>query len=146
MYKTFQPSAKQIERKWHLIDADDQVLGRLSTKIATLLMGKHKASYSANIDSGDFVVVLNSEKIVLTGKKEQQKSYKSHSGYPGGFKERKIAKVRQEHPERILEHSVSGMLPDNKLKSERMLRLKLVIGNKNPFAGNFEDNLQKGDK
>lgn len=132
MTKTYQPKAKEVKRASHTIDAKGEVLGRLATKIATLLMGKNKATYSTHMDSGDNVVVLNAEKIVVTGKKAGQKVYRSHSGYPGGFKERKFSKVMEEHPERILEHAVSGMLPDNKLKNERMKRLNVVIGDKNP--------------
>lgn len=135
--KTYQPKAKEVKRDWQLIDAKDEVLGRLSTKIANHLMGKNKASYSTQMDMGDFVVVLNAEKVVLTGKKAQTKVYQSHSGYPGGFKERKIAQVLMEHPERVLEQAVSGMLPDNKTKAERMKRLNIVIGDKNPFADKF---------
>lgn len=138
MNKTFQPKAREIKREWHLVDASGQILGRLATQVATFLMGKNKASYSANIDSGDFVVVLNSEKIEVTGKKAQTKVYRSHSGYPGGFKERKFSKVMEEHPERILEHAVSGMLPDNRLKAERLKRLNLVVGDKNPFESKFK--------
>src|SRR4030042_6136740 len=121
--KTFQPTPKDIKREWHLVDAKDEVLGRLATKIAGLLMGKGKATFSRHMDVGDNVTVVNAEKIVVTGKKAQQKSYKSHPGYPGGFRERSYAQVMNEHPERIIEHAVSGMLPDNRLKPERMKRL-----------------------
>ncbi len=131
--KTYQPKEKEVTRNWHLIDAKGEVLGRLSTKIATLLMGKNKATYSTHMDMGDFVVVLNAEKIEVTGRKSQQKMYRRHSGYPGGFKERSYQQVLSVHPERILENAVAGMVPDNKLKSDRMLRLKLVIGDKNPY-------------
>jgi large subunit ribosomal protein L13 len=137
MTKTFQPKEKEVARSWHLLDAKDQILGRISTQIAIFLMGKHKATYSSHMDSGDFVVVLNAEKVEVTGKKASQKSYKSHSGYPGGFKEAKYAKVMKEHPERILEHAVSGMIPDNRLKNERMSRLKIIVGDKNPFEKEF---------
>jgi len=135
--KTFQPTPKEIVRTWHLLDAKGEILGRISTKIATLLMGKQKASYSRQADSGDFVVVLNAEKIVVTGRKAQQKEYRSHSGYPGGFKSVKYERMLEQHPERILEHAVSGMLPDNKLKAERLKRLNVVVGDKNPFASKF---------
>ncbi len=131
--KTYQPKEKEVTRNWHLIDAKGEVLGRLATKIATLLMGKNKAIYSTHMDMGDFVVVLNAEKIEVTGRKSQQKMYRRHSGYPGGFKERSYQQVLSVHPERILENAVAGMVPDNKLKSDRMLRLKLVIGDKNPY-------------
>lgn len=136
--KTFQPKPTDIKRTWHLLDAKGEILGRISTKVATLLMGKQKASYSRQADSGDFVVVLNAEKIEVTGKKAQQKVYQSHSGYPGGFKEVKYERMLEMHPERILEHAISGMLPDNKLKAERMKRLNVVVGSKNPFQGKFE--------
>jgi large subunit ribosomal protein L13 len=132
--KTYQPSSKEIKRENHVIDAKGEVLGRLSTKVATLLMGKNKATFSRHIDSGDNVVVINAEKIIVTGRKAAQKVYRSHSGYPGGFKERSYEKVMKEHPERIIEHAVSGMLPDNRLKSDRMLRLKVVAGDKNPYT------------
>lgn len=131
--KTYQPKQKEIKRNRHLIDAKDKILGRMSTEVAVLLMGKHKANYSAHMDSGDFVVVVNAEKVELTGRKKQQKLYRRHSGYPGGFKEIKFAQMRKEHPERIIEHAVSGMLPDNRLKKERMARLKVVVGKENPY-------------
>ncbi len=134
MQKTFQPKAKEVKRAWHTVDAKGEVLGRVSTRIAILLMGKNKPTYSTHMDSGDNVVVLNAEKVVVTGKKADQKVYQGHSGYPGGFKEVSYDKMSKEHPERILEHAVMGMLPDNRLKAERMKRLKIVIGDKNPYA------------
>lgn len=136
--KTYQPKAKDIKRAWHLIDAKDAILGRVSTEIAKLLMGKHKASYSTHMDSGDFMVVINAEKVSVTGKKASQKLYRSHSGYPGGLKEVSYAKLAKEHPARILEHAISGMLPDNRLKKARMARLKVVVGDKNPYEDNFK--------
>lgn len=135
--RTYQPKEKEIKRDWHLVDADGEILGRLSTQIAILLMGKQKPSFSKHMDSGDYVVVINAEKIKLTGKKPQQKVYRSHSGYPGGFKEVSFAKMSKEHPERIIQHAVNGMLPDNRLKKDRMARLKVVIGSKNPFEDKF---------
>lgn len=131
--KTFQPKAKEVTREWHLLDAKDAILGRLATQAAIFLMGKHKATYSTHMDSGDFVVILNAEKVEVTGTKEKNKMYRTHSGYPGGFKEKTYQQMMAVHPERILEHAVSGMIPDNKLKSERMLRLKVVVGDKNPY-------------
>ncbi len=131
--KTFQPKGKNIKRNWHLIDAKEEVLGRLSSKAANLLTGKGKPTYSAHIDSGDYVVVINAEKVNLTGKKSEQKVYRSHSGYPGGFKEVSFEKMITEHPERVIQHAVGGMLPDNRLKKDRMLRLKVVVGEKNPY-------------
>ena len=144
--KTYQPTPKDIKREWHLLDAKGQILGRLSTKVATLLMGKQKASYSRQADSGDNVVVINAEKIEITGRKAQQKVYQSHSGYPGGFKEVKYEKMMEMHPERVLEHAISGMLPDNKLKAQRMKRLNVVVGSKNPFENKFVDTNDTNEK
>ena len=143
--KTYQPKRKEIERSWHLLDAKDQILGRLSTKVAELLMGKGKASFSTHMDSGDFVVVLNGEKIKVSGNKSSQKLYRSHSGYPGGYKEVKFERMMEKAPQRILEHAVSGMLPDNRLKSPRMARLRVVIGEANPFAKKFEVKVKKAE-
>jgi len=137
MYKTYQPKEKDIKRSWYLVDCKNQILGRASTQIATLLMGKQKASYSPHMDSGDNVVVINCEKIKLTGKKTEQKLYKSHSGYPGGFKEVKFEKLFKEHPNRVIEFAVSGMLPDNRLKPDRMARLHVVKGEKHKYENNF---------
>ena len=133
--KTMQPRGKDIQRKWHLIDAQGEILGRLSTKIAELLMGKNKVNFVRHLDLGDYVVVINAEKIVLTGNKEQNKLYHHHSGYPGGLRTTSVSKTRSEHPERLIVHSVSGMLPKNKLRDQRLTRLKVVIGSNNPFAG-----------
>lgn len=131
--KTYHPTAKEVRRDWHLLDAKDAILGRLATKLATLLQGKHKATYSPHMDSGDYVVVVNAEKVKVTGKKAKQKLYRSHSGYPGGFKETTFERLQQEHPERIIEKAVFGMLPDNRLRKDRMARLKIIIGEKNPY-------------
>lgn len=138
MYKTFQPTPKDIVRVWHLVDAKDQILGRLSTKVASLLIGKGKPTFSRHMDSGDFVVVINAEKIMVTGRKAQNKVYRTHSGYPSGFKEKKYGSVMEMHPERIIEHAVYGMLPDNRLKDPRMLRLKVIAGSKNPYEKEFK--------
>ncbi|MFH1863993.1 MAG: 50S ribosomal protein L13 [bacterium] len=135
--KTFQPTQKEIVRKWHLVNARGEVLGRIASKIAGFLMGKNKATYSAHMDSGDFVVVTNSEKVVLTGKKREQKVYRGHSGYPGGFKEVTFEKMSKEHPERIIQHAVSGMLPDNRLKQDRMARLKVFKGEQRSYEDRF---------
>ena len=128
MEKTYQPTKKDIKRGQHTINAENQVLGRIATQIATLLMGKHKPTYSAHMDSGDFVTVTNAEKVVLTGKKDQQKVYYRHSGYPGGFKEVKVSQMRREHPQRIIELAVKRMLPGNRLLDDRMRRLTIKVG------------------
>jgi len=136
--KTYQPKKNEVKRNWHLVDAKKEILGRLSSKIAKLLIGKHKPVYSSHIDSGDYVVVVNAGKIEVSGKKESQKVYRRHSGYPGGFKEISFKKMSEEHPERIIELAVSGMLPDNRLKKSRMARLKVFAGDKNPYEDKFK--------
>lgn len=125
-------------RNWHLISARGQVLGRLSTNIARLLIGKHKRTYMPNLDEGDFVVVTDARAVVLTGNKDSQKTYQRYSGYPGGRKVTPVSKVREKFPERIIEYAVKGMLPDNKLKRERMKRLKVVAGSEHPFGDKFK--------
>lgn len=135
--KTYQPKQADVKREWHLKDAKGEILGRISSEVAKLLMGKHKVTFSRHMDSGDNVVVINSEKFSLTGKKANQKVYRSHSGYPGGFKERKFNDVMENHPERILKNAISGMLPDNHLKAKRLARLKIVIGSENPYSDKF---------
>jgi large subunit ribosomal protein L13 len=131
--KTYQPKGKEVIREWHLLDAKGEVLGRLCTKIATYLTGKHKVTYSTHMDMGDFVVVINAEKVEVTGKKGLQKAYITHSGYPDGLKKKSYQQVMDIHPERIIEHAVIGMLPNNRLRDPRMLRLKVVVGDKNPY-------------
>lgn len=131
--KTYQPKAKEVNRNWHLVDAKGKVLGRVATKIAIFLTGKHKVGYSAHMDSGDFVVVVNAKDVKLTGRKSEQKLYRSHSGYPGGFKEVTFAKMNKEKPTEVIRHAVSGMLPDNRLKKDRLARLKIFAGEENPF-------------
>ncbi len=135
---TFQPKAKEVKRVWHLVDANDQILGRLSTKIADLITGKGKATFSRHMDMGDYVVVINAEKVMVTGRKASQKVYRTHSGYPSGFKEKSYDMVMEAHPERIIEHAVEGMIPDNRLKKARMIRLHVVAGEVNPFEKEFK--------
>lgn len=137
--KTYQPKHKDIKRNWHMIDVDDEVLGRVSTKIVTLLMGKHKPTYSDHMDMGDYVVVINAQKVKVTGKKRKQKVYQKHSGYPGGFKEVSFEKMITEHPERVIELAVSRMLPGNRLRDKRMRRLKVFAGADHTFKNKFEE-------
>ena len=137
--KTYQPKKKEVKRVWHLIDAKGEILGRLSSRIAKLLMGKHKAGYSAHMDMGDYVVVINAKSIVVSGKKEEQKVYRSHSGYPGGYKEVKYKKMLMERPERIIELAVLGMLPGNRLKKKRIARLKVFAGSEHPYFDKFRN-------
>ncbi len=126
------PSGKEITRQWHLIDAQDVVLGRLASRAAMLLMGKHKPSYTPFLDTGDHVVVVNAAKIRLTGRKEDQKIYRRHSGYPGGLSEVSARKVRAARPVRLVEEAVSGMLPKTKLGKHMIRKLKVYPGEKHP--------------
>src|SRR5216683_570124 len=116
------------ESRWHIIDADGRVLGRIATIAARLLQGKHKAIYTSFIDTGDYVVVVNAAKVKLTGRKEDQKIYRQHSGYEGGLRERRARVVRQHHPERIVEDAVHGMLPKTKLGQAMYRKLKVYGG------------------
>lgn len=131
--KTYQPKANEVKRGWKVFDAKDAVLGRLSSQIAMSLMGKDKADYSPHMDNGDNVVVINAAQIKLTGKKELQKKYYSHSGYPGGFKTVTFAHMKEKSPTRILEIAVAGMLPGNRLKDKRMTRLHISLDERNPW-------------
>lgn len=137
MFKTYQPKAADIKREWHLIDAKDQILGRLATGIATLLIGKHKKTYTPHLDMGDNVVVTNAEKVRLTGRKEEQKTYYRYSGYPGGLRKTPVARMRKEHPARIIELAVKNMLPKNRLQDPRMRRLKVFAGSEHQYAEKF---------
>ena len=130
--KTTVPSASEIERKWHLIDAEGAVLGRVASQAAMILMGKTKAQYTPFLDTGDHVVVVNAEKVLLTGKKEDQKMYRRHSGYPGGLKEVKARDMRQKHPVRLLEAAIQGMLPKSTLGKHMYRKLKVYAGPKHP--------------
>ena len=132
--KTYQPKLKDIKRRWILIDMKGQILGRVATQIAGLLMGKTKENYVPHLDMGDYVVIINAKEVVVTGEKSKQKVYRGHSGYPGGLKEVSYKKLTKEQPLKVIEHAVSGMLPDNKLKSERMRRLKIFSDDKHPYS------------
>jgi len=121
-------------RRWYLLDADGATLGRISTKIATLLRGKGKVEFAPNLDCGDYVVVINSEKVVLTGNKEEQKRYYTHSGYLGNLRTKTVEEMKASHPTEILNHSVSGMLANTKLKKGYLSRLKLYAGENHPHA------------
>ncbi len=130
--KTVIPSPEDIERHWHLIDAEDVVLGRLASKAAMLLQGKHKPGYTPFIDTGDHVVVVNAAKVRLTGRKENQKLYRRHSGYPGGLTETLARTVRAMRPQRMVEEAISGMLPKSKLGKQMYRKLQVYAGPKHP--------------
>ncbi|MCL5037730.1 MAG: 50S ribosomal protein L13 [Chloroflexi bacterium] len=129
---TYSPKAGEIKREWHVVDAEGKVLGRLATRIAEILMGKHKPTFVPHIDVGDFVIVTNADKVVLTGAKWSDKQYYHHSGYPGGISSRNAEKVKEKFPERIIEHAVRGMLPNNKLRDRRMRKLKVYTTSDHP--------------
>jgi large subunit ribosomal protein L13 len=122
---SFVPTAGSVERRWHLIDAEGQILGRIATEAARLLQGKHKPIYTPHIDTGDHVVIVNAARVRLTGRKEEQKVYRTHSGYEGGLREDRIKQVRQKNPVRIVEEAVRGMLPKTKLGEAMWRKLKV---------------------
>ena len=130
--KTVIPSANGVVRQWHLIDAEEAVLGRVASKAAMILMGKHKPSYTPYIDTGDHVIVVNAQKIKLTGRKEEQKIYRRHSGYPGGLTETSARTVRQTRPVKLVEDAIQGMLPKTKLGKQMYRKLKVYAGPKHP--------------
>ena len=130
--RTEYPSKHEIERAWHVIDADEAVLGRIASRAAMLLMGKHKPTYAPSIDTGDHVIIINAAKVKLTGSKERQKLYRRHSGYPGGLTETGASKMRETRPERMLELAVSGMLPKTKLGKQMYRKLKVYAGENHP--------------
>lgn len=132
--RTATPKAEQIKQDWYLIDASDQILGRLATKTATLLRGKNKPYFSPHLDTGDFVVIINAEKIKLTGNKELLKTYKRYSGYPGGLREISYKRMLLEKPEEIIIHAVKGMLPKNILGRKLIRKLKVYAGNEHPHS------------
>ena len=130
--KTFMAKPGQIERKWHVLDAEGKTLGVVAAEAAVLLRGKHKPTYTPHVDTGDFVIVVNADKVVLTGKKLQQKEYITHSGYPGGLKRTAYSVMMQNKPERVMEHAVKGMLPKNKLGQKMYRKLKVYRGPEHP--------------
>ena len=131
---SFVPTAGSVERQWHVIDADEMVLGRIATEAARLLQGKHKAVYTPHIDTGDHVVIVNAAKVKLTGRKEDQKIYRQHSGYEGGLREERARLVRQRRPERLIEDAVHGMLPKTKMGQAMYRKLKVYAGPDHPHA------------
>jgi len=130
--KTYSTKPSDIKRQWHVIDASGEILGRLATRVAGLLMGKHKPIFTRNLDTGDFVVIINADKVRVTGNKAKQKLYYRHSGYPGGLKSTSLEKMMQTNPAWVIEHAVKGMLPHNKLGAVMMKKLKVYIGDTHP--------------
>jgi large subunit ribosomal protein L13 len=144
--KTYSAKAADIERRWHIIDASENTLGRISVQIARLLMGKHKPMFTPSQDTGDFVVVINAEKLRVTGNKLKQKLYYRHSGYPGGFRSVTLEKTMQTNPGRVIEHAVKGMLPRTRLGARMFKRLKVYNGDQHPHAAQTVANPEKEAK
>lgn len=133
--KTYSTKASDIKRQWHVIDAQDRILGKVATEAASLLMGKHKTIFCRNLDTGDFVVVLNAEKIRVTGNKMKQKTYYRHSGYPGGLKSTSLGEMMEIDPTRVIKYAVKGMLPHNRLGASMLKKLKVYVGETHPYLG-----------
>ena len=142
MNKTSVPSIDSIERQWYLVDAENQTLGRLATEVASVLRGKNKATYTPHLDTGDFVVVVNADKIRVSGNKPQQKLYRRHSGRPGGMKVETFEHLQERLPERIVEKAVKGMLPHNALGRQLFRKLKVYKGSEHPHAAQKPQPLQ----
>ena len=132
--KTYYAKPGQVEREWLIIDAEDQVLGRVASKAAQLLKGKHKPQYTPHVDTGDFVIIINADKIRVTGVKALEKEYYRHTGYPGGLKCETFTEAMEKHPERVIEHAVKGMLPKNTLGRAMGKKLKVYAGPEHPHA------------
>ncbi|OGB98333.1 50S ribosomal protein L13 [candidate division KSB1 bacterium RBG_16_48_16] len=140
--KTFSPKPQDIEHKWYVVDADGAILGRLAARIAHVLRGKHKPIFAPHIDCGDFVVVLNADKVRLTGRKTDQKVYYHHSGYPGGFKVVPFERMLAKRPEFILRNAVRGMLPKNRLGRKMLKKLKVYLSDEHPHKAQRPEPLE----
>lgn len=140
--KTKTLKLSEIKKDWWIADAESQILGRLASKIAQILRGKHKVNFVPHMDNGDCVVVINAEKIMVTGKKEEKKSYFRHTGYPGGVKTTSLALLRRTYPERIIENAVKGMLPHNKLGRRMLKHLKVYVGTDHPHSAQTPKTLE----
>jgi large subunit ribosomal protein L13 len=141
--KTYTAKPGEIERNWYVVDAEAQTLGRLATQIADTLRGKNKAAYTPHIDTGDFVVVVNAEKVRVTGQKLDQKLYYRHSGYPGGLRSRTLREQLERRPEEVLRKAVKGMLPKNRLAAAQLRKLKIYAGPEHPHAAQNPEPLQE---
>jgi large subunit ribosomal protein L13 len=144
MHPTHSARSADVERAWFLLDAEDQVLGRIATRIATVLRGKHKVAYTPHIDGGDFVIVVNASRVKLTGRKLDQKTYYRHSGYPGGIRSVTARRLLETHPERVLEAAVKGMLPKGPLGRKMIRKLKVYARGEHPHAAQKPQPLEIG--
>ena len=134
--KTFLAKKETVQPKWYLIDAEGLVLGRLAVKLANIIRGRNKATYTAHVDTGDYVVVVNAEKVVLTGKKEDKTEYMAFSGFVGGERYRSLRQYREKRPEFVIMHAVKGMLPKNRLAAKMLTKLRVFAGTKHPHEAN----------
>jgi large subunit ribosomal protein L13 len=142
MMKSYMARPLEVERKWYVVDAEGHTLGRLAAEIATVLRGKNKAQYTPHVDTGDFVVVVNAEKVVVTGKKAEQKVYRRHSGYPGGMKETSYARMMERKPTEVLRKAVKGMMPRTRLARQQLKKLKIYAGPEHPHAAQDPQDLE----
>lgn len=132
--RSYSAKPTEVQRKWYVVDAEGKTLGRLATTVAATLRGKHKPTFTPHIDTGDFVVVVNADKVKVTGNKETQKVYYRHSNYPGGLKSETLKDMRERHPDRIIENAVKGMLPRNSLGKQQLTKLKIYAGAEHPHS------------
>ena len=140
--KSYMARPLEVERKWYVVDAEGHTLGRLATEIAVILRGKNKAQYTPHVDTGDFVVVVNAEKVVVTGKKAEQKVYRRHSGYPGGMKETSYERMMERKPAEVLRKAVKGMMPRTRLARQQLKKLKIYAGPEHPHAAQDPQKLE----
>ena len=140
--KSYMARPLEVERRWYVVDAEGKTLGRLATEIAKVLRGKNKPQYTPHIDTGDFVVVVNAEKVVVTGKKAEQKVYRRHSGYPGGLKTTTYERMMERQPTEILRKAVKGMMPDTRLARQQLRKLKIYAGPEHPHAAQSPQELE----
>lgn len=140
--KTYSANKETVERNWYIVDATDKTLGRMASEIARRLRGKHKAEFTPHVDTGDYIVVINAEKISVTGKKRTDKVYYHHSGYPGGIKSRSFEVMLEKAPERVVEMAVKGMMPKNKLSRSMLAKLKVYAGGEHPHSAQQPESLE----
>jgi large subunit ribosomal protein L13 len=139
---TYMAKPDEVDKKWYVVDAEGKTLGRLASRIATVLRGKHKPEYTPHVDTGDFVIVVNSEKVTLTGNKWDQKIHYKHSQYPGGLKTKTYGELRDKNPQEIIRHAVDGMVPNNKLGKKMMKKLKIYAGPDHPHQAQTPEELE----
>ena len=140
--KTYSAKAESVERDWYIVDAADKTLGRLATEVASRLRGKHKPEYTPHVDTGDYIVIINAEKVTVTGNKATKKIYYSHTGYPGGIKDITFEKLMEKAPERALQSAVKGMLPKGPLGREMFRKLKIYVGSEHPHSAQQPQTLE----